>query len=84
MRIALRYFWIGASNEQGGAYRRFNSSGLSVDVKNELEGGNVVINDLNTLVISYIDRFIRNGNIHLSDNGKRARAKQTAYYIKNI
>lgn len=84
MRIALRYFWIGATNEQGSDYRRFNSSGLSGDVKNELEGGNGVINDPNTFVTSYIDRFIGNGNIHLSDNGKRARAKQTADCIRNI
>lgn len=44
----------------------------------------VVVNDLNALVSSDIDRFISLDNIHLSDDGKRVCAKQISDYIRNI
>lgn len=44
----------------------------------------VVINDLNALVTSDIDRYISGDNIHLSDEGKAACAKQIAEYIRRI
>ncbi len=44
----------------------------------------VVINDLNALVTSDIDRYISCDNIHLSAEGKAACAKQIAEYIRRI
>ena len=44
----------------------------------------VVINDLNALVTSDIDRYISGDNIHLSAEGKAACAKQIAEYIRRI
>lgn len=44
----------------------------------------VVINDLNALVTSDIDRYISGDNIHLSAEGKAACAKQIAEYIRRV
>lgn len=44
----------------------------------------VLINDLNALVSENIDEYISADNIHLSDAGKKACAKQIAKYIRNI
>ncbi|MDD6736163.1 MAG: SGNH/GDSL hydrolase family protein [Clostridiales bacterium] len=44
----------------------------------------VAVNDLNALVSSDIDRFISADNIHLSEDGKAACAKQIAQYVRKI
>lgn len=44
----------------------------------------VVVNDLNSLVSKNIDEYISADNIHLSDAGKKACAKQIAKYIRDI
>lgn len=44
----------------------------------------VVVNDLNKLLSSNLDKYLSEDNIHLSEEGKRVCAKQVAEYIRGI
>ncbi len=44
----------------------------------------VVINDLNALVASDLDKYLSQDNIHISDEGKIACANQIAKYVRDI
>ncbi len=49
-----------------------------------LEQRGIIINDLHSLVATDIDRYIRDDNIHLTEEGARLCAKQVAEVIKSV
>ena len=85
MLNALRYCWIGGNNDKSNANQKNDIiTEYNKHIIEFMKKEGVVVNDLNALISSDIDRFISQDNIHLSDDGKRVCAKQISDYIRNI
>ncbi len=59
-------------------------SDYNIAIKKLMLSEGVMVNDLHALVSSDINKYISDDNIHLSEDGKKACAKQVADYIRGV